>query len=66
MHAINGRDRFQRLYVEVLLALGGQLERAQALRIYRRFAEQLMRELDAEPDEETSRLAQGLQEGVAP
>ncbi len=98
------RDRFQRLYVEALMAVGGQLsrderhakaaefyrralacdelheeavqalmrchgamgERAQALRVYRRFAEQLRRELDAEPDEDTSRLAEGLQEGVSP
>jgi DNA-binding SARP family transcriptional activator len=40
-------------------------ERAQALRVYRRFSEQLMRELEAEPHDETIRLAQRLQEGVA-
>jgi hypothetical protein len=40
-------------------------ERAQALRVYRRFSEQLLRELEAEPHDETIRLAQRLQEGVS-
>ena len=31
-------------------------ERAQALRVYQRFAERLMKELDAEPDDETTEL----------
>ena len=40
-------------------------ERAQALRVYRRFADRLREELDAEPDRETIRLSERLQQGVA-
>jgi DNA-binding SARP family transcriptional activator len=41
------------------LADGG--ERAQALRVYRRFADRLQRELNAEPARETTRLFERLQ-----
>jgi predicted ATPase/DNA-binding SARP family transcriptional activator len=41
-------------------------ERTQALRLYQRLAEVLRRELDAEPDEETTALHERLQQGVTP
>jgi DNA-binding SARP family transcriptional activator len=44
------------------LANGG--ERAQALRVYRRFASRLQDELEAEPDDETTRLFERLQQGA--
>jgi DNA-binding SARP family transcriptional activator len=39
-------------------------ERAQALRAYRRFAERLREELEAEPEDETMRLAERLQQAA--
>jgi DNA-binding SARP family transcriptional activator len=38
-------------------------ERAQALRLYQRFADRLRRELEAEPDEETTELYERVQQG---
>lgn len=38
-------------------------ERAQALRLYQRFAERLRKELDAEPDEETQELLEEIRGG---
>jgi DNA-binding SARP family transcriptional activator len=38
-------------------------ERAQALRVYQRFAERLMKELDAEPDEATTELFDQIRAG---
>ena len=38
-------------------------ERAQAMRVYQRFAERLMKELDAEPDEETTELFERIRGG---
>ena len=38
-------------------------ERAQALRLYQRFAERLRTELDAEPDEETTELYERVRRG---
>ncbi|MES2523362.1 MAG: BTAD domain-containing putative transcriptional regulator [Gemmatimonadota bacterium] len=38
-------------------------ERAQALRVYQRFAERLRKELESEPDEETVELVEMLQKG---
>jgi predicted ATPase/DNA-binding SARP family transcriptional activator len=38
-------------------------ERAQALRVYQRFAERLMKELDAEPDDETTELFERIKGG---
>jgi len=38
-------------------------ERAQALRVYQRFAERLMKELDAEPDDETTELFERIRTG---
>jgi DNA-binding SARP family transcriptional activator len=53
------------LHEEALLALMRALadsgERSQALRAYRRFAERLRQELDAEPDDETTRYFERLQ-----
>ena len=52
------------LHEEALLALMRALaetgERSQALRLYKRFAERLRTELDAEPDEETRELAEEI------
>jgi predicted ATPase/DNA-binding SARP family transcriptional activator len=56
------------LHEEALLALmkchAGVGERSQALRAYRRFAERMKEELDAEPDEETTEFFEGLQRGA--
>jgi DNA-binding SARP family transcriptional activator len=53
------------LHEEALLALMQCLaetgERSQALRVYRRFAERMRGELEAEPDEATTRLFERLQ-----
>ena len=38
-------------------------ERAQALRVYQRFADKLREELDAEPDEDMMELLEQLQQG---
>ena len=38
-------------------------ERAQALRLYQRFAERLRKELDAEPDDETQELHEAIKSG---
>src|SRR4029077_2538119 len=46
----------------LMRALGESGERSQALRAYQRFAERLRTELDAEPDEQTTRLMERLQE----
>ncbi|HKW11459.1 MAG TPA: bacterial transcriptional activator domain-containing protein [Gemmatimonadaceae bacterium] len=46
----------------LMRALGESGERSQALRAYQRFAERLRTELDAEPDEQTMRLMERLQE----
>ena len=60
------RDELHEEAVQALIRCHAALgERAQALRVYRRFSELLRRELEAEPDRETSRLAQRLQDGVA-
>jgi DNA-binding SARP family transcriptional activator len=97
------RDRFQRLFVDALMELGGRLleeeryekaaeafrrvlardelheeallalmrchaalgERSHALRVYRRFADKLREELEAEPDDETVRFAERLQQGAS-
>ena len=40
-------------------------ERSQALRAYRRFADRMREELDAEPDDETTSFFEGLQRGAA-
>jgi DNA-binding SARP family transcriptional activator len=56
------------LHEEALLALmkchAGVGERSQALRVYRRFAERMKEELDAEPDDETTAFFEGLQRGA--
>src|SRR5690606_1617275 len=41
-------------------------ERSQALRLHQRLAEVLRRELDAEPDAETTALHERLQQGITP
>ena len=57
------------LHEEALLALmkcyAGLGERTQALRVYRRFADRMKQELDAEPDEETTALFESLQRGAS-
>jgi DNA-binding SARP family transcriptional activator len=57
------------LHEEALLGLMRCLadagERSQALRAYRQFAERLRRELDADPEEETTRLFEELRGATA-
>ena len=57
------------LHEEALLALmrchAGLGERSQALRAYRRFAERMREELEAQPQGETTRLFERLQQGAA-
>lgn len=57
------------LHEEALLALmrchAAVGERPQALRIYRRFADRMRLELDAEPDGEVTRLFERLQQGAS-
>ena len=56
------------LHEEALLALMkchvGLGERSQALRAYRRFADRMKAELDADPDDETTMYFEGLQRGA--
>jgi predicted ATPase/DNA-binding SARP family transcriptional activator len=56
------------LHEEALLALmkchAAVGERSQALRVYRRFAERMREELEAEPDEETTAFFEKLQAGA--
>jgi predicted ATPase/DNA-binding SARP family transcriptional activator len=56
------------LHEEALLALmkahAAMGERSQALRVYRRFADRMREELDAEPDDETTEFFEKLQQGV--
>ena len=56
------------LHEEALLALmkahAAVGERSQALRAYRRFANRMREELDAEPDDETTELFEKLQSGA--
>ena len=40
-------------------------ERSQALRVYRRFADRMREELEAEPDDETTAFFERLQQGAA-
>ncbi len=47
----------------LMMTLARQGERAPALRLYQRFAERLQKELEAEPDEETTELFRRLQAG---
>jgi predicted ATPase/DNA-binding SARP family transcriptional activator len=62
-----GRDE---LHEEALLALmrchAALGERSHALRVYRRFADKLREELEAEPGDETVRFAERLQQGAVP
>ncbi|MFL5617452.1 MAG: BTAD domain-containing putative transcriptional regulator [Gemmatimonadaceae bacterium] len=57
------------LHEEALLALmkahAAMGERSQALRVYRRFADRMREELDAEPDDETTAFFERLQAGAA-
>jgi len=56
------------LHEEALLALmkchAALGERSQALRVYRRFADRMREELDAEPDDETTSFFEKLQQGA--
>ncbi len=59
------RDELHEEAVRALMrALGEAGERSQALRVYQRFSERLRSELDAEPDRETKRLLEQLQDGT--
>jgi predicted ATPase/DNA-binding SARP family transcriptional activator len=59
------RDELHEDAVRALMrALADAGERSQALRVYQRFAERLRAELDAEPDRETKRLLEHLQDGA--
>jgi DNA-binding SARP family transcriptional activator len=61
------RDELHEDAVRALMrALAEAGERAQAIRVYHRFAERLRAELDAEPDRETKRILEQLQDGTAP
>jgi predicted ATPase/DNA-binding SARP family transcriptional activator len=57
------------LHEEALLALmkahAALGERSQALRVYRRFADRMREELDAEPDDDTTAFFEKLQQGAA-
>lgn len=58
------REELHEGAVRSLMTIHARLgERNQALRIYQRFCEVLMRELGAEPDEETVELAEGIRNG---
>jgi DNA-binding SARP family transcriptional activator len=58
------RDDLHEEAVRALMECHVELgERAQALRVYQRFAERLMKELDAEPDDETSELFERIRAG---
>jgi DNA-binding SARP family transcriptional activator len=56
------------LHEEALLALmkahAAMGERSQALRVYRRFADRMREELDAEPDDQTTEFYEKLQAGA--
>jgi DNA-binding SARP family transcriptional activator len=59
------RDDLHEEAVRALMTCHAKVgERAQALRLYQRFAERLAKELEAEPDEETTELAEGIQRGA--
>jgi DNA-binding SARP family transcriptional activator len=61
---ILARDELHEEAVRALMAsLAREGERAPALRLYQRFAECLRKELDADPDDETTELFQRLQGG---
>ena len=58
------RDDLHEEAVRALMECHVELgERAQALRVYQRFAERLMKELDAEPDDETTELFERIRGG---
>jgi DNA-binding SARP family transcriptional activator len=58
------RDDLHEEAVRALMECHVELgERAQALRVYQRFAERLMKELDAEPDDETTELFERIRAG---
>jgi predicted ATPase/DNA-binding SARP family transcriptional activator len=59
------RDELHEEALQALMRCHAALgERAQALRAYRRFADRLREELDAEPGRETIRLSERLQQGA--
>lgn len=58
------RDELHEQAVTALMRAHARVgERAQALRIYQRFADRLRKELESEPDEETQELVEQLQSG---
>jgi len=60
------RDELHEEAIRALMrALVETGERSQAMRVYHRFADRLRRELDADPDDETTRLLARLQDGTA-
>ena len=59
------RDELHEEAVRSLMrALAESGERSQALRVYQRFSDRLRAELDAEPDRETKRMLERLQDGA--
>jgi predicted ATPase/two-component SAPR family response regulator len=59
------RDELHEEAVRALMtSLARQGERAPALRLYQKFADRLQKELEAEPDEETTELFQRLKQGA--
>jgi DNA-binding SARP family transcriptional activator len=60
------RDELHEEALQALMRCHAALgERAQALRVYQRFADRMRRELEAEPGGETVRLFERLQQGAA-
>ncbi len=59
------RDDLHEDAVRALMECHSKLgERAQAMRVYQRFAERLNKELDAEPDEETTKIFERIRSGA--
>jgi predicted ATPase/DNA-binding SARP family transcriptional activator len=59
------RDDLHEDAVRALMECHAKLgERAQAMRVYQRFAERLAKELDAEPDDETTEIFERLRSGA--
>ena len=61
------RDELHEEAVRALMrALAEAGERSRAMRVYQRFADRLRAELEAEPDPETKRVLERLQDGAVP
>jgi LuxR family maltose regulon positive regulatory protein len=59
------RDDLHEDAVRALMECHAKLgERAQAMRVYQRFADRLAKELDAEPDDETTEIFERIRSGT--